>query len=144
MRVGHPHFPFERAWLDDLVRDRPDLRIVDATQAAQALGMEEEDPHIWLSPAATLALARALQPELARLLGNSPSIAAQTEQLTADIEALDAELAKLEAKSATLVDDFNSTTKNLDAADEYSRQRLDSAANLLEEQAAKLTAALEL
>ena len=40
-----------------------------------------------------------------------------------EMEALDAELAKLEAKSATLVDDFNSTTKNLDAADEYSRQR---------------------
>ena len=57
-----------------------------------------------------------------------------------EMEALDAELAKLEAKSATLVDDFNSTTKNLDAADEYSRQRLDSAANLLEEQAAKLRA----
>ena len=58
-----------------------------------------------------------------------------------EMEALDAELAKLEAKSATPhVDDFNSTTKNLDAADEYSRQRLDSAANLLEEQAAKLRA----
>ena len=57
-----------------------------------------------------------------------------------EMEALDAELAKLEAKSATLVDRFNSTTKNLDAADEYSRQRLDSAANLLEEQAAKLRA----
>ena len=57
-----------------------------------------------------------------------------------EMEALDAELAQLEAKSATLVDDFNSTTKNLDAADEYSRQRLDSAANLLEEQAAKLRA----
>jgi len=92
VRVGHPHFAFERAWLDDLVRDRPDLRIVDATQASQALKMEEEDPHIWLSPAATLALARALQPEIGRLLDDPLSIAAQTEQLTAEIEALDAEL----------------------------------------------------
>lgn len=92
VRVGHPHFPFERAWLDRLVRDRPDLRIVDATQAARSLGMEGEDPHIWLSPAATLALARALQPEIGRLLGNPPSVATQTERLTADIEALDAEL----------------------------------------------------
>ena len=65
VRVGHPHFPFERAWLDELVHDRPDLRTVDATEAANPLATDD-DPHLWLSPAANAALAPQQQRERAR------------------------------------------------------------------------------
>ena len=91
VRVGHPHFPFERAWLDDLLRDRPDLRSVDATLAAK-LRKNDDDPHLWLSPAAISALERAIEPEIGRLLDDPDATSARAETLITEINALDEEL----------------------------------------------------
>jgi zinc transport system substrate-binding protein len=61
VKVGHPHFPFERAWLDRLLEDRRDLKVVSG---AQGLPLSGEDPHVWVSPAnvrkMTESIARAL------------------------------------------------------------------------------------
>ena len=32
IKVGHPSFPFERAWLDKLLAEREDLVVVDASE----------------------------------------------------------------------------------------------------------------
>jgi zinc transport system substrate-binding protein len=90
VRVGHPHFPFERAWLNRLLSDRSDLRIVDAhTEAAHDDG---QDPHAWLSPAAASTLVDRLTPEIARLLGDDVGVRARARALHSEIEALDLEL----------------------------------------------------
>lgn len=101
VRVGHPQFPFERAWFDGLLRDRRDLVVVDAHVAASNLNApdapDEHDPHEWLSPPAAAALARALAPEIERLLDDGPEvhrrITGRLERLLDEIEALDRELA---------------------------------------------------
>lgn len=90
VRVGHPHFPFERAWLDGLLRERPDLRVVDAHSGAAR--DDSHDPHAWLSPTAAAALVDALAPELARLVGDEPGVRARASRLRAEIDALDREL----------------------------------------------------
>ena len=106
VRVGHPHFPFERAWLDDLLNDRSDLLTVDA-QASLDEGnggggghragdriesAEHLDPHNWLSPAAVLALVDALEPAVAQLLDDAPAVGQRAATLREQIRALDAEL----------------------------------------------------
>lgn len=90
VRVGHPHFPFERAWLDRLLRERPDLRVVDAHP--HAARDDPHDPHAWLSPAAATVLVDALAPELARLIDDEPGVQTRAQELHAKIEALDSEL----------------------------------------------------
>jgi len=65
VKVGHPHFPFEEAWLDRLLRERPDLPVVDAARGLTAF---ENDPHLWLSPSHMAALTGPLANALARLL----------------------------------------------------------------------------
>lgn len=92
VRVGHPHFPFETAWLDGLLRDRPDLPWVDATAAAPGLA-SDHDPHSWLSPSAAAALVKALTPALGQLLDNPDAVTARSRALLQKIDRLDAELA---------------------------------------------------
>ena len=50
-------------------------------------------------------------------------------------EALDRQMAEMEANSASLVENLNSTSSMLDAADRAARERIESAAALLEQQA---------
>jgi len=47
VKLGHPSFPFERAWLDRLLEEVPGLPVVDASAG---LSVREEDPHVWLAP----------------------------------------------------------------------------------------------
>lgn len=46
VKVGHPDFPFEKTWLDPILREIS-LTVVDAAQGVRLI---EGDPHIWLSP----------------------------------------------------------------------------------------------
>ena len=96
VRVGHPHFPFERAWLDDLLRDRRDLLVLDAHAAAAgsagSVGSVDHDPHEWLSPDAAAALVGALAPAISSLTGDASGVASRAAALLAEIERLDAEL----------------------------------------------------
>lgn len=93
VRVGHPHFPFERAWLDGLLRDHPGLPVVDAHHAGAERGAEI-DPHEWLAPPAALALVDALEAPIARLTADSAAVSRRAEALRATIRRLDAELAR--------------------------------------------------
>jgi zinc transport system substrate-binding protein len=90
VRVGHPHFPFERAWLVPLLADRPDLAVVDAHKI-DAEG-DRADPHEWLSPAAAHHLVDALAPPIAQLTGDASGVAARADALHAAIAALDREI----------------------------------------------------
>lgn len=44
--VGHPSFPFERAWFDRLIAERPDIAVINGADGAPAL---TGDPHVWFS-----------------------------------------------------------------------------------------------
>lgn len=89
--VGHPRFPFERAWLEEIVADRPDLRVV---RSGAGCATDPTDPHLWLSPdcageiAGTVADALAEQlPEAAEAIGR------RREAVLSEVETVRAELA---------------------------------------------------
>lgn len=87
--VGHPNFPFERAWFADLLRDRDDVAVLRGAPGADA----SADPHWWLSPAAADALVDPLAAELAKLVPESADVfTANAAQLHARIAALDRQI----------------------------------------------------
>lgn len=65
VKVGHSHFPFEAAWLDRLLEERPELPVVDGSPGPERI---EDDPHVWLSPARMATTARAVAEALAARL----------------------------------------------------------------------------
>lgn len=65
VKVGHPHFPFEKAWLDRLVADREDLPTVSAAAPVET---REHDPHVWLSPPRMEALVAPVAAALAEVV----------------------------------------------------------------------------
>lgn len=89
--VGHPRFPFESAWLDELVAGRTDLRVV---RSGAGCATEAADPHLWLSPACAREIARAVADALTEELpGGSDAIVERREALLREIGAVEAELA---------------------------------------------------
>ncbi len=58
VKVGHPSFPFEAAWLERLLGDAPDITVVDA--AAGWPVVPDSDPHLWLDPAVMRGLVERL------------------------------------------------------------------------------------
>jgi zinc transport system substrate-binding protein len=94
VKVGHPHFPFEEAWLGRLLADAGEIPVVDAS-AAQGVDAEG-DPHLWLAPAHARALARAIHAALRETLpGAAAALDANLAALLAEIDAVDAELGEL-------------------------------------------------
>ncbi|MAE96689.1 MAG: ABC transporter substrate-binding protein [Deltaproteobacteria bacterium] len=87
--VGHPDFPFERAWLGPMLAERPDLAVVSLHEASS--GERGDDPHEWTAPDRVVALAARLAPALAQLLP------AEASELTGNLAAFQAEVADLEA-----------------------------------------------
>lgn len=88
--VGHPRFPFERAWEDRLTGGRPDLRVVGAGAGCRH---EPADPHLWTSP----ACARRLVERIARALTEvrpsaADSVRAGRRRALASVEAVDRDL----------------------------------------------------
>ncbi len=65
VKVGHPAFPFERAWLDRLLRENSVLLVVDASAN---IPQHPGDPHIWTSPDAMRQMASTVGNALADLL----------------------------------------------------------------------------
>lgn len=61
--VGHPNFPFERAWLDELLEVAPEMRIVDTGARCPP---SRGDPHLWLSPTCAGEMAGLMAEALAR------------------------------------------------------------------------------
>lgn len=48
VKVGHPNFAFERAWLEKLLADSPGVQVVNASAGVRR---QAGDPHVWVSPA---------------------------------------------------------------------------------------------
>ena len=65
VKVGHPDFPFERAWLDRLAEGRDGLEIVDSSAGVPE---RDGDPHVWLSPAIMRHIARNVHAALLEIL----------------------------------------------------------------------------
>ncbi len=92
--VGHPRFPFERAWLDSLLADRPELPVLEG--AAQVSDVDPHDPHWWLSPRLVRAFLPRLERELAGVLpAHASEFAANRARLQQEIDGLDDELRAL-------------------------------------------------
>jgi zinc transport system substrate-binding protein len=89
VKVGHPRFLFEQAWLARLAAANPSMHIVDGSQGAPA----DEDPHVWVSPACVRVLARNLETALAFLLpDHAARLAANRAAFEREIDTLDAEI----------------------------------------------------
>jgi zinc transport system substrate-binding protein len=85
VKVGHSHFPFERAWLDRLLEERPDLPVVDGSPGPERI---EDDPHVWVSPARMAETARAVADALvARLPEHAEALRVGESAVLAEIAA---------------------------------------------------------
>jgi zinc transport system substrate-binding protein len=90
VKLGHPAFEFEEAWLDDLLAGRADLPVVDA---CTGLPLHATDPHVWTSPRAMAGMARNVAAGLERILPEqAPALRANLAALLVEIDALDAEI----------------------------------------------------
>ncbi len=94
LRVGHPAFPFERAWLDRLLSERTDLVVVDAVDPEDGEQMRtDEDPHVWTTPRGMREMADRLRPVLRAMLPSlRDSIQDRYGRLQAELDSLDGQL----------------------------------------------------
>lgn len=94
VRVGHPAFPFEAAWLERVLSEMDGLRILDTVSQTRA----GTDPHVWLDPERARELARNVADALVELLpADREALLAALDPLLAEIDAVEAELrARLE------------------------------------------------
>lgn len=92
LTVGHPRFPFERAWGTELLRGRAHLRVV---RAAEGCATVPEDPHVWLSPDCAASMTRRLADALVEERPErSDVIRSREEDLLGTIAELDRELSR--------------------------------------------------
>ena len=90
VKVGHPHFPFEKAWLDQILLDRESLPVVNC---AQVLDKEDDDPHIWVNPDSARMMAIAIKAGLEPLLPDDREALNQNlSALIDEMKALDEEI----------------------------------------------------
>jgi zinc transport system substrate-binding protein len=91
IKVGHPHFTFETAWLDKVLPGNSHLRVVDGSKG---MDRDDHDPHIWMSLEGGRFMARNTAAGLSALLPDKASVIAQNlSELEKDIDVLDAEIA---------------------------------------------------
>jgi zinc transport system substrate-binding protein len=88
--VGHRALPFERTWLDRLLAQNQNIRIVDCSKGLQ---QTEGDPHIWLSP----RIVRSFVPRIAAALidlfpVHVDEIRKREQEFLAEIDRLDADI----------------------------------------------------
>jgi len=96
VKVGHPNFPFEKTWLDRLLRDAPKLRVVDASSG---LELREGDPHVWLAPAHVAHMAGRVASGLEEVLAD------EEEQLRENLEAFRERVAEVDRRIARMLAD---------------------------------------
>lgn len=93
VKVGHPDFSFEVAWIDQLLADAPELIVVDGSKGAKLIA---GDPHVWLSPGNAASLASAVTESLTGLLPEQASkLQANRDRFLKSTRALDAELREI-------------------------------------------------
>lgn len=78
VKVGHPNFPFEAAWLDRILDEVPDLPVVDGSAG---LPRDGDDPHLWLVPRYVEHMAEQVEAAL------EPVLPAERETLRARLAA---------------------------------------------------------
>jgi zinc transport system substrate-binding protein len=90
VKLGHPAFEFEAAWLDDLLTGRAGLPVVDA---CAGVPLRAEDPHVWTSPRAMAVMARNVATGLEAILPDQgPALRANLAGLLDEIDAVDNDL----------------------------------------------------
>jgi zinc transport system substrate-binding protein len=98
VKVGHPGFAFELAWVGRLLAENPDLEVVDG---AAGLALPCSDPHLWLSPRLVRTMARNMTNALGEVLPDAKSaLESNLTELLEEIEQVDSEVrARLQEKS---------------------------------------------
>lgn len=90
VKVGHPSFPFEAAWLDKLLASTPKLPVVDSSAHIERL---EGDPHVWLAPHNVEQMAIQVEAALQKLLPqHRDELAANLAAFRRDIDGLDRQI----------------------------------------------------
>jgi zinc transport system substrate-binding protein len=102
--VGHPAFPFESAWLGPLLDESPELpvlRMADGEAAEGVADLEQDDPHVWVTPRQIRSLAVRLAAALVPLLPDAErALSDRLAAVIAETEAVDALLrAKLTGRA---------------------------------------------
>jgi len=94
IKVGHPAFPFEAAWLDKLLAEAAKVTVVDGSAG---IGIREGDPHYWLAPRHFESMAIHVADELEAVLPgmHRPAMRRRLASLRAEVEALDDEIRTL-------------------------------------------------
>ena len=90
VKVGHPHFPFEEAWLNRILAEAPGLPVVDGSAGLENL---EGDPHVWVAPRHVEQTAIGVEAALERILPDHREVLrTNLAAFRSDISALDDEI----------------------------------------------------
>lgn len=90
VKVGHPAFAFERAWLGHLLERNDNMAIVSAAQGARG---GPDDPHVWASPRVMRALAHEVAQQLITLLPqDEAALQAALDRVVAEIDSVDTDI----------------------------------------------------
>ncbi|MCP4606149.1 MAG: zinc ABC transporter solute-binding protein [Proteobacteria bacterium] len=90
IKVGHPSFPFEKAWLDKLLSYGNDLEVVDSSSGIQLL---KGDPHVWVSPTCARFMATNITAALKKQIPSKKALFdTNLKRFINDIDTLDSEL----------------------------------------------------
>lgn len=119
IKVGHPHFTMERAWLDRVLSERPGLKVISAYSPTPAHEVNEGaldegsddhsaeesssahehaagDPHIWVAPAYVRKTAAKVHAVLIEQMpGHRRELDANYRKLVATIDSVDSILDSL-------------------------------------------------
>jgi zinc transport system substrate-binding protein len=88
--VGHPNFPFEGTWLERLLAQSRDIKIVDCSKGLQ---QREGDPHVWLSPKTVRSFVPRIAAALAEILpAHREEIEEREQAFLGEIDRLDADI----------------------------------------------------
>ncbi len=94
VKVGHPHFPFEEAWLEKILAEAPGLAVVDGSAGIES---REGDPHVWVAPRHVEKMAIGVEAALEDVLPE------HHEPLQKNLAAFRAEIAALDEEIRTLL-----------------------------------------
>ncbi|MEW6742673.1 MAG: zinc ABC transporter substrate-binding protein [Planctomycetota bacterium] len=90
VKVGHPHFSFETAWLNGLLKENPSTKVVDGSQGMTQM---EGDPHVWVAPSCVRVTARNIARALIEIMpAQRGLLEANLQRFLQGIDELDAEI----------------------------------------------------
>jgi zinc transport system substrate-binding protein len=96
IKVGHPNFTFERAWLEKLLSQQPNIKVVNGSAGCELLS---EDPHVWLSLKCARSMARNIARALVEKIPSKKDVfESNLDKFQNEIDLLDLELKKMFSK----------------------------------------------